>query len=55
LAESPAIDFRCELTERLVSTVQLVELGLLRSTPALDALASGLDPGHRLPGWRGVG
>jgi hypothetical protein len=55
LAESPAIDFRCELTERLVSTVQLVELGLLRSTPALDALASGLDPGHRLAGWRGVG
>ncbi len=49
LAEAPTIDFRCDLTERFRSTTQLVELGLLRSTPALDALAAGLG---RLPGWQ---
>ena len=30
---------------------QLVELGLMRSTPALDALAAEVGPAHRLPGW----
>lgn len=48
---SPTIDFRCELTERFTSTTQLVELGLMRSSPALEALVAALPPGERLPGW----
>ena len=36
------IDFRCDLTERFVSTAQLVELGLVETTPALDGLAARL-------------
>lgn len=43
------IDFRCEVTERFRSTGQLVELGLMRTSPALDALAGPLS--HKLPGW----
>ncbi|MFO1046546.1 MAG: glycosyltransferase family 2 protein [Geminicoccaceae bacterium] len=46
-------DFRCELTERLTSTRQLVDLGLLRSSPALDALAAHLTT-EALAGWRGL-
>jgi hypothetical protein len=44
LEASQAIDFRCELTERFRSTAQLVELGLMRTSPALDALAATLRP-----------
>jgi tetratricopeptide (TPR) repeat protein len=51
LEASPAIDFRCELTERFTSTGQLLRLGLIRSSPEFDALARTLDPGMRLPGW----
>ena len=40
---SQPIDFRCELTERFVSTAQLVELGLMTGSPALDAVAAGLE------------
>ena len=36
------IDFRCDLTERFVSTAQLIELGLVETTPALDGLAARL-------------
>ena len=50
-----AVDFRCELTERFRSTGQLVELGLMRTSPALDALAVTLDAGPPLPGWPGAG
>ena len=46
-------DFRCALTERLTSTRQLVELGLLRSSPALDALAAG-PTAEALAGWEGL-
>lgn len=46
-------DFRCELTERLSSTRQLVDLGLLRSSPALDALAAHSTT-EALAGWRGL-
>ena len=35
-ARMQPIDFRCELTERFRSTGQLVELGLMRTSPALD-------------------
>ena len=38
-----------EVTERFRSTGQLVELGLMRTSPALDALAGPLS--HKLPGW----
>ncbi|MFZ1428569.1 MAG: tetratricopeptide repeat protein [Geminicoccaceae bacterium] len=48
-AQAAHIDFRCELTERFHSTAQLVELGLMRSSPALDALARPLS--QPLPGW----
>lgn len=44
------VDFRCELTERFRSTAQLVELGLMHSSPALDALAATLPPARPLPG-----
>ena len=53
LASQPELDFRCELTERLVSTAQLVRLCLMRSSPTLDALAAVL-PETVLPGWRGL-
>ena len=46
------IDFRCDLTERFVSTAQLIELGLVETTPALDGLAARLGRHDRLPGWR---
>ena len=48
MQSADAIDFTCELTERFRSTAQLVELGLLASTPELNALATGND---LLPGW----
>jgi hypothetical protein len=51
LESSPAIDFRCELTERFTSTAQLVELGLIRSSPALDTLAGERGATGPLPGW----
>jgi hypothetical protein len=53
LDRNPDLDFRCALTEKLISTTQLVELGLLRSSPALDALAADL-PEVVLPGWRSL-
>lgn len=46
-----AIDFRCPLTERFRSTAQLTALGLMRSSPELDALAREPGSGPRLPGW----
>jgi hypothetical protein len=52
LATTPTVDFRCELTERFASTRQLVELGLMTTSPALEALAAGLEPSTRPPGWR---
>ena len=51
MRDKPAIDFTCELTERFRSTLQLVELGLLQSTPELDALAAIASPANPLPGW----
>jgi hypothetical protein len=44
----PAVDFRCGVTERYQSTAQLVGLGLMTSSPALDALAAAAVPA--LPG-----
>ncbi len=49
-AHTARIDFRCELTERFHSTGQLVELGLMHTTAALDALAASL--AHPIRGWR---
>jgi predicted Zn-dependent protease len=46
------VDFRCDLTERFASTAQLVELGLMETTPAIDALAAQQARGDLLPGWR---
>jgi hypothetical protein len=54
LAEDRRLDFRCGLTERLRSTRQLVELGLLRSSAALDRLATDRDRGPRLAGWGAI-
>jgi hypothetical protein len=51
LEASPTIDFRCALTERFTATSQLVELGLIRSSAALDRLAAGPEHRERLPGW----
>jgi tetratricopeptide (TPR) repeat protein len=53
LTSEPDLDFRCELTERLSSTAQLVRLGVLRSSAALDTLAAAL-PEPVLPGWRNL-
>ncbi len=50
LDQAQRIDFRCELSERFRSTAQLVELGLMRTTPTLDALAT-VGPNSPLPGW----
>ncbi|MEK0085616.1 tetratricopeptide repeat protein [Benzoatithermus flavus] len=49
--DTDVIDFRCELTERFTSTRQLMALGLIRSSPVLDALAATLPRDRRLPGW----
>ncbi len=49
-AHTARIDFRCELTERFRSTGQLVELGLMHTTTALDTLAASL--AHPIPGRR---
>ena len=51
-ARTGVIDFRCDVTERFTSTDQLVALGLMRSSPALDALAAPLGDQPPLPGWR---
>ena len=48
---SHAVDFRCELTERFRSTAQLVELGLMRTSPELEEIAARIDGRRRLPGW----
>ena len=52
MAATSAVDFRCDLTERFTSTAQLVELGLIETSAALDDLAA--RPEHRepLPCWR---
>ena len=50
LDSADGIDFRCALTERFRSTAQLVELGLMRTSPTLEALAADLGPHHALPG-----
>jgi Flp pilus assembly protein TadD len=52
MQSAQSIDFRCELTERFRSTAQLVELGLLESTPELEALVASGPPADPLPAWR---
>jgi hypothetical protein len=47
-----ALSLRCDLSERFRDTGQLVGRGLMRSSPALDALAAATVPGAPLlPGW----
>ena len=47
----PALSLAGEPSERFRDTGQLVDLGLMRSSAALDALAGEVPASDRLPGW----